>query len=364
MPQFKTFDYGNVLSNIENIKGARTRNALAQKQLDPNSVGNQLQREQLSGAKQRNVLAGEQGVRQQAQEGRSQTTFDQGQQKANTEQLYQALTEISQNPAAADYHIPRLKQAGILRGDFDVSNMSLEEIQSKAAEGSAALAKSLGIKPTDKSFTLGQGQQRFDSAGKQIASVAPKASTKAPSETTLQKETIKSNVKRLSELSQNQRQRNLAVEKAKKFLLAFKSGKKSSGAGRTALSYLPGVFTDQAQFDEELSAFAEVAARQKLKASGEIRPTDADVKGMKRAMFGIGRDEQTNINLLKQFISEMGGSDAELEALKAAKAGGQLASFAGGQETTSDLPSGTIDNGDGTFTLPSGQKIRKSNVSP
>ena len=52
------------------------------------------------------------------------------------------------------------------------------------------------------------------------------------------------------------------------------------------------------------NAFSEVAARQQLKASGETRPTDADVQGMKQAMFGIGRDEKVNVQLLEDFIAD------------------------------------------------------------
>ena len=106
-------------------------------------------------------------------------------------------------------------------------------------------------------------------------------------------------------LSSTQVNRVANTEKAKYFLDAFKSGDFKSGVGRKVSNYLPiGVWTDQGEFDELLDSFAEVAAREKLKASGETRPTDADVSGMKKAMFGIGRDEQVNIKLLEEFIAE------------------------------------------------------------
>lgn len=142
-------------------------------------------------------------------------------------------------------------------------------------------------------------------------------------------ETVKANVKRISTLSQASASRAAAVKTASKFLRAFKKGEATSGAGRTTLSFIPGVFTSQGQFDEELDSFAEVAAREKLKAVGEIRPTDADVTGMKRALFGLGRDEKTNINLLEQFISEQEALDDELDALRTSKDTGGLASFTG-----------------------------------
>lgn len=142
-------------------------------------------------------------------------------------------------------------------------------------------------------------------------------------------ETIKKNVLRISDLSKGVRARTGSIKKARRFLRAFEKGQVTSGAGRATLSFIPGVFTKQAQFDEELDSFAEVAAREKLKAVGEIRPTDADVEGMKRALFGIGRDEQTNINLLQEFINEQEGLDDELDALRESKRTGQLSTFTG-----------------------------------
>lgn len=154
-------------------------------------------------------------------------------------------------------------------------------------------------------------------------------------------ETTKKNVARISELSKGVKTREASSKKARLFLRAFQSGSKgapidttfpggvSSGAFQSVLNFLPGVFTDQGQFNEELDAFAEVAAREKLKAVGEIKPTDADVEGMKRALFGIGRDEETNINLLQEFIDEQEAQDDELEALRSAKKARQLSTFTG-----------------------------------
>jgi len=142
-------------------------------------------------------------------------------------------------------------------------------------------------------------------------------------------ETVKSNVKRTATLSEGSTARTASVKKANKFLRGFKSGQFASGAGRAALSFVPGIFTSQGQFDEELDSFTEIAAREKLKAVGEIKPTDADVEGMKRALFGVGRDEQTNINLLQQFIDEQDALDDELDSLRECKRRGGLATFTG-----------------------------------
>ena len=137
----------------------------------------------------------------------------------------------------------------------------------------------------------------------------------------------KSNIRRLGELSNTSSGRNSAVKKATKFKLALENGEVHSGAGRKGLSFVPGVFTSQGQFDEEFNAFAEVAARQTLKASGETRPTDADVQGMKQAMFGIGRDEDVNIQLLNDFITDQHAQTNELDQLINASKGGSLSNF-------------------------------------
>jgi hypothetical protein len=135
------------------------------------------------------------------------------------------------------------------------------------------------------------------------------------------------NIKRLGDLSGTSSGRSSAVKKAVKFKTALEKGEAFSGAGRRAAQFIPGVFTSQGQFDEEFNAFAEVAARQQLKASGEIRPTDADVQGMKNAMFGLGRDEAVNVQLLTDFIDDQNAQNEELDQLIDASKGGSLSTF-------------------------------------
>ena len=142
-----------------------------------------------------------------------------------------------------------------------------------------------------------------------------------------QKGIQRSNIQRLSTLSNTSSGRESAIKKATKFKVALSSGEALSGAGRKAATYVPGVFTSQGQFDEEFNAFSEVAARQQLKASGETRPTDADVQGMKQAMFGIGRDEKVNVQLLGDFISDQIKQNEELDQLIGAGRSGDLSNF-------------------------------------
>ena len=142
-----------------------------------------------------------------------------------------------------------------------------------------------------------------------------------------QKGIQRSNIQRLSTLSNTSSGRESAIKKATKFKQALSSGEALSGAGRKAATYVPGVFTSQGQFDEEFNAFSEVAARQQLKASGETRPTDADVQGMKQAMFGIGRDEKVNVQLLEDFIADQIKQNEELDQLILAGHSGDLSNF-------------------------------------
>jgi hypothetical protein len=148
-------------------------------------------------------------------------------------------------------------------------------------------------------------------------------------QTEAQKALAKANVARLNELQAGKGSRNLNLSKAQEFLSAFTDGRAQSGVTRKALSFIPGVFTSQSQFDEELDSFSELAARAKLKAVGEIRPTDADVKGMKAALFGIGKDEETNMRLLQDYIQEQQALEDEFTGLVSANEAGNISNFQG-----------------------------------
>ena len=136
-----------------------------------------------------------------------------------------------------------------------------------------------------------------------------------------EKEKIKKDAKRRLDLQEGSASRKSSLEQARRLLGAFEGKeddleyfelkKVESGAGRTIASYIPGTYSPQGKFDEELDAFAEVAARQMLKAMGEVRPTNEDVEGAKKAVFGIGKDERTNERLLKKYIEEQGALEAE-----------------------------------------------------
>ncbi len=66
---------------------------------------------------------------------------------------------------------------------------------------------------------------------------------------------------------------------------------------------------------EALNALAERTARARLKANGEVRPTDADVEGEKKALFGAGRTEEFTGASLDRLISEIERQEQEYNSL-------------------------------------------------
>lgn len=166
----------------------------------------------------------------------------------------------------------------------------------------------------------------------------------------------KANLKRLSELNGSSPQREGMVKTATELLSSFKADVMQTGTTRRVAGWFPGVFTDQAQWDQELDALSEEIARTRLKAAGEIRPTDADVEGMKNAGPNVKFDEGTNITLLERFLSEQGRIQAEQDALRKVSKDGKLGFYTGynPQELLNRLPEGSVYNGDGTYSLPDG----------
>lgn len=141
-----------------------------------------------------------------------------------------------------------------------------------------------------------------------------------------EKEQIKADIKRAGELSSGAGLRETSLTEAKRFLGAFKGNKEDyesfgldgpadSGQTQSLKDMIPGKFSAQSKFNEQLDAFAEQAARQLLKAAGEVRPTDADVAGAKKALFGVGKDESTNIRLLENYITQQEQLEAEAQRL-------------------------------------------------
>jgi len=175
--------------------------------------------------------------------------------------------------------------------------------------------------------------------GKGTIKAVPKSVT-AQREADIEKGNITANQARLKVLGEATSSRRSSIKRAKTFLKQFESGNAQSGTTRAILDFVPGVFSKQAEFDQKFDAFAELAARAKLKAVGEVRPTNEDVEGMKNAIFGIGKDEPVNIELLQQFISEQEAEEADFIGLRSARKQGNIGTFVPG----SVLPEGVTED--------------------
>ena len=244
------------------------------------------------------------------------------------------LQGVAQNITAIEGIAQQRMNKGMSAGQREFNQLAALAGGDKNLDITQAARIKLGLDPRASSSSV-ERIAGDTTLGKAVATQAGNVSTateqgkvnvQIPAEE--QKLTQSLNIKRIKELTASEKPRQATIKKAKRFLKAFNSGTES-GATRAAWSLLPGVFTDQAGFDEQLNAFSEVAARQQLKAAGEIRPTDADVEGMKRAMFGVGRDEATNIQLLEDYISDQEDVDMELDELRDAKESGILKTFTG-----------------------------------
>ena len=244
------------------------------------------------------------------------------------------LQGVAQNITAIEGIAQQRMNKGMSAGQREFNQLAALAGGDKNLDITQAARIKLGLDPRASSSSV-ERIAKDTTLGKAVATQAGNVSTateQAEADVQIpveeQKLTQSLNIKRIKELTASEKPRQATIKKAKRFLKAFNSGTES-GATRAAWSLLPGVFTDQAGFDEQLNAFSEVAARQQLKAAGEIRPTDADVEGMKRAMFGVGRDEATNIQLLEDYISDQEDVDMELDELRDAKESGILKTFTG-----------------------------------
>jgi len=144
MENFAPMNLGNVLAQGENIKGARMRNAMLAKEQDPNSISNQMRREQLAGAQQGNVLAREQAGRERTRFGQEQAKYGQQQNIENIKLMNMAAAELLENPAALERWEPLLKQSGAIKPEADMRKLTPQDYQAIYKGTSAALGKQAG----------------------------------------------------------------------------------------------------------------------------------------------------------------------------------------------------------------------------
>lgn len=141
--------------------------------------------------------------------------------------------------------------------------------------------------------------------------------TSAKKVTEFQKKRQKNTADRFSELESSIPNRNAQIEEAKTLINLIQGGDLSTGPGSKLAGSIGSFFgTEESSYKERLDSLAEKAARAQLKANGETRPTDADVEGMKRAMFNLGNTEETNIKKLQDFIKAQQSGISEYGKMK------------------------------------------------
>jgi len=142
--------------------------------------------------------------------------------------------------------------------------------------------------------------------------------TKAKPRTKLEEEREKDIAERFSTLEEQRPNSMASIEEANFLIKELEKGNISTGPGSKLAGNVGAFFdTDESNLKERLDSLAEKAARAQLKANGETRPTDADVEGMKTAMFNLGNTETTNIGKLKDFIKQQEAGLNEYDQMKA-----------------------------------------------
>ena len=108
-----------------------------------------------------------------------------------------------------------------------------------------------------------------------------------------------------------------SIEEANFIKNEIEEGRLNTGPGSKLAGSFGSFFgTEESSLKERLDSLAEKAARAQLKANGETRPTDADVEGMKRAMFNLGNTEDTNLEKLTDFIKQQQATISEYNQMK------------------------------------------------
>ena len=142
-------------------------------------------------------------------------------------------------------------------------------------------------------------------------SLKPKPKTK------LQEEKEKLTAKRYANLEEQMPERTANIKEARELIKLLKTDQLDTGPGSALAGDIGSFFdTEESTYKQRLDSLAEKAARAALKANGEVRPTDADVEGMKRAMFNLGNTESANIKKLEDFIKQQESGIEEYTQMK------------------------------------------------
>lgn len=135
--------------------------------------------------------------------------------------------------------------------------------------------------------------------------------------TKLQEEREKNIADRYDSLQEQMPNKMANIEEAESLIKLIEKDELDTGPGSKLAGDVGSFFdTEESTYKQRLDALAEKAARAQLKANGEVRPTDADVEGMKRAMFNMGNTEAANVKKLRDYIKQEKAAIDEYKQMK------------------------------------------------
>lgn len=161
MPQFGTFDLGQVLSNAERIKSYQRQSRLDD--LRELSI-----RENVANSRQIRDIRG-----QEIEAGQKQR--ESAEQRANTERLYNAVQIVKSRPEALPQVAIELAEAGIMNPDSlgqidELMRSNPEQLNKLIGDLDTSLSIALGVAPEKpQTFTLSKGQEVRDANNNLIA---------------------------------------------------------------------------------------------------------------------------------------------------------------------------------------------------
>jgi hypothetical protein len=222
-------------------------------------------------------------------------------------------------------------------------NMKMDHLAKKEASRASAKKEELGgLKNLQEAYQKYMALQNkdqispyqqatLDEKGLDRTAAQKREETKASSKAkegkkkTKLEETREKNIgNRFDELQGQIPNRMANIEEAKALSELIKNDELDTGPGSKMAGEVGAFFdTEESTYKQRLDSLAEKAARSQLKANGEVRPTDADVEGMKKAMFNLGNTEAANVKKLKDFVKQQESGLNEYEQMKEQLATGE-----------------------------------------
>lgn len=117
------FNYADVVTTGEAVKGRRLKNAMIEREMDPDSLVNQGRQASINLAQTQQKLA--------------EQRFDEATQLDNSRYALAAFRSMAMDPTTAAQHYPEMIKRGILPAEADFTQLDPMQIQKDAAAGAA-----------------------------------------------------------------------------------------------------------------------------------------------------------------------------------------------------------------------------------